>query len=387
MIKILHVITGLSTGGAEMMLFKLLSTGDKSRFDHEVVSLMDKGAIGRRIEALDTPIYALELSAGQISFTSIKRLNRIVKQTKPDVIQGWMYHGNFAATLMRLFSIRKVLILWNIRHSLYNIKLEKKNTSKIIRYSAILSNLPEYIIYNSRASANQHEQLGYMPDRTVVIPNGFDCEIFKPSSIKRRSMRANLGIGEKDILIGLFARYHPMKDHENFFEAAGIIAKKYEGVHFILAGSNVDDNNPKIKELILRNQLGGKVYLLGERHDIPAIMASVDIACSSSSYGEAFPNVIGEAMASAIPCVATDVGDSSWIIGDKKLVVPPRNARRLATALEYLIDIGQYERIKLGNEGRQRVIEKFTLNQITRQYESLYEKVCEINSEIKLMAR
>jgi len=374
MIRTVHIITDLSTGGAQMMLYKLLASIDRSHFEPIVICLMDKDVIGKKIETLDIPVYTVNMSQGKLSISALWRLIKLVRASVPDVIQGWMYHGNIAAIIGRIFCFKKVALLWNIRHSVYDLKYEKKYTAQIIRIGAICSKMAIKIIYNSSKSAEQHEELGYTVDRTVVIPNGFDCLRFKPSSVARIAMRKELTIKENDIVIGLIGRYHPMKDHDNFFKAAGILIRIYSNVCFVLAGPGVDDSNAEISKAIRQHRIEEKIRLLGDRKDTPVINAGLDIACSSS-YGEAFSNVIGEAMACGVPCVVTDVGDSAWIVGDTGKVVPPRNPEALAKAWSFLIEAGPEERNRLGDKARQRILENFTLDKIVQEYERLYESV------------
>ena len=122
-----------------------------------------------------------------------------------------------------------------------------------------------------------------------------------------------------------------MKDHANFFNAAGILVEKYDNAHFVLAGREVDEKNDEIVQLIQKNNLNERVHLLGMRSDISQINASLDIS-TSSSFSEAFPLVVGEAMACGVPCVVTDVGDSAWVVGSTGKVLPPRNSMALAEA-------------------------------------------------------
>jgi len=373
MIKVVHIITGLDTGGAEMMLYKFLSTSDRTKFKSIVISLKDKGTFGSRIEELGIPVYIIGMTDGKATITALWKLSNLIRSISPDIIQGWMYHGNIAASISRLLYYKKVSVIWNIRHSLYALENEKKQTALLIRLGAICNKLAEKTIYNSRKSADQHENLGYAVDRTVVIPNGFDCDKFKPSKTVRKQMRNILNIKNRDIVFGLIGRYHPMKDHANFFKAAGRLSKTYSNVIFLLAGRDVDDSNVDLIELIMRYDLENCVYLLGERNDIYELNTCLDIACSSSSYGEAFPNVIGEAMSCAVPCVVTDVGDSAWIVGDTGKVVPPRDADEFANACDLLIKAGREERKRLGEMARKRVIDNFALDKIVREYEALYE--------------
>jgi glycosyltransferase involved in cell wall biosynthesis len=123
---------------------------------------------------------------------------------------------------------------------------------------------------------------------------------------------------------------------------------------------------------VIRNSsLPSNIHILDERHDLPRITAALDIACSSSAFGEGFPNVVAEAMCSGIPCVVTDVGDSAWLLQDAGKVVPPSDPKALAAALNELISLTSHERHTLGQRGRQRILDQFSLPAVVSQFESL----------------
>ncbi|MEH1975390.1 MAG: glycosyltransferase [Nostoc sp.] len=380
--KIIYIITGLYTGGAEVMLYKLLSRIDRERFNPVVISLMDRGIWGDRIATLGIPVYTIGIKEGKPKLANIWRLIHIVRQLQPDLIQGWMYHGNLAAQFARLFLFKQVSVLWNIRHSLYSLDLEKPRTTIIIKLSAQFSNSATKIIYNSQNSARQHEKSGYCINKTCVIPNGFETDKFIPSDKAYLSVRSEFNIPENALLIGLIGRYHPIKDHFNFLQAAALLLKNYPNVQFVLAGNKVDWQNHILSELIHELGLVKQIHLLGERHDVPRLTAAFDIASSSSS-GEGFPNVIGEAMSCGVPCVVTDVGDSAWIVSDTGKVVPPRDPYALANAWKALIDIGTEGREALGKAARQRVIECFSLDSVVDQYEVLYDNILTKKTKLK----
>jgi glycosyltransferase involved in cell wall biosynthesis len=293
---------------------------------------------------------------------------------KPDVIQGWMVHGNLAALFAVNFIRGHVPVLWNIRQSLYSFNYEKPVTALAIKLGARLSHKPALILYNSRTSAAQHNTLGYKIDKTLVIPNGFDTDKFSPSDVARRSLRSELGVTENTLLIALIARYHPMKDHSNFLYAASLLLKKYPGVRFVLSGEQINWSNRPLRESIQQLGLVKQVHLLDVRQDMPRIMAAVDIA-ALSSYDEGFPNVIGEAMSCGVPCVATHLSDLPAVIGKTGRLVPPRDSQALSSALESLIEIGHTGRQRLGRDARARIVEHFRLDPVVAQYEALYEKV------------
>jgi glycosyltransferase involved in cell wall biosynthesis len=374
-IELLYIITGLSTGGAEIMLYQILSRINRDVYSPSVVSLMDRGTVGDRIEALGIPVHTIGLKQGIPTPAGIWRLANTVRQINPDLIQGWMYHGNLAAQLASAFFINKKPVIWEIQHSITGLKSEKKLTQFIINLGGLLSSQTAKIIFASKNSKAQHEALSYRVEKNCVIPNGFDTSLFKPSKEARLNLRKELNLPEQTFVIGLICRYHPMKDHNNFLQSAALLLKNHPDVYFVLAGTNVDDNNKILHQLIQDLGIVERVRLLGERSDMPCITAALDIATSASAYGEAFPLVVGEAMSCGVPCVVTDVGDSAWVVSDTGRVVTSRNPQALAEAWQELIVMSSDDRDALGKAARSRIIETFSLEAVVTQFEDLYQSV------------
>ena len=377
-IVILHIITGLFTGGAEMMLYHLLSKTDRQKFDPIVISLMNKGTLGDRIQDLQVPLYTLELDMGKPSLTVIPKLLRLVREIKPNLIQGWMYHGNLAAQCASFFSRGEIPIIWGIHHSINSLALEKKLTQLLIRIGAVTASNTKQIIYVSSQSKLQHEKIGYPVDKSQVIPNGFDTNLFQPSESARQSLRSEFNLATDSIVIGSIARYHPMKDHANFLQAANLlltdISNKYD-IHFVLIGTQIDRHNQTLAKIIQTLGINSRIHLLGERQDIAKLISGFDIMTSASAYGEAFSLVIGEAMACAVPCVVTDVGDSAWMVGDTGKIVPPKDSEALAKAWQELIVLNSEEKQVLGTNARAKIQQLFSLPTIVSQYEDLYKQI------------
>jgi glycosyltransferase involved in cell wall biosynthesis len=369
--RVMHVITGLSTGGAETMLLKLLSAASGS-MEHVVVSLGDEGTIGTRIAALGVPVHCLGLRRNSPNPFRVLSILPLSRRIGPQLIQGWMYHGNLMASMAALALRHKPPVLWNIRQTVYDLRRERWLTAKFIRLGARLSSRPAAIIYNSQTSATQHESLGYGAEKRVIIPNGFDCQLLRPDEAARKAVRTELGIADDTVLVGLVARYHAMKDHVGFLQAAAMIARSYPQTRFVLAGAGVSSTQPELVKAIQQNKLWDCVMLLGERSDIPRLNNAFDIGCSASAWGEGFSNSMGEAMACGVPCAVTDVGDSAYIVADTGLVAPPRAPEALAKAIAGLIEIGRSGRQQLGTKARQRIETEFSLPAIVRRYEGLY---------------
>lgn len=372
--QVVHIITGLATGGAERALYNLLQGGLSTEFDSHVISLSDTGTMGARIEALGVPVTTLGMRAGRPSLAGLLKLRTIIKQLRPCLIQGWMYHGNLAATLVRYLLLERVALAWNIRQTLYQIGNEKLLTRQVIRVNRFFSKSPDILLYNSQLSRQQHEDFGFVADHGQVIPNGIDLQQFSFSEDARQCVRTELSIPAEALVVGHVARLHPMKDHASFLQAAEATALHYPNVHFLLSGRGVCLDNASLKQKI-PTALQHRFHLLGERNDVADLMCAMDIFCLCSAWGEGFPNVLGEAMAVGVPCVATDVGDSALIIGDCGVVVPPKDKVALVAGIESLLAIPGSERRALGENARRRIEDKFILNVIVKRYISLYRKL------------
>jgi glycosyltransferase involved in cell wall biosynthesis len=374
-LKVLHVINDLSVGGAEMMLFKLLSGVDTRRSTSSVISLGKRSKLDGRIEALNVPVFNMDIKLGSIPTPrQVWRLLTTVRRLRPDIIQGWMYHGSLATHLSAFTVARRAPVIWTIHNCNNNLTLEKRLTSAIIRLCGRLSASPAKIIYVSEASRRMHEAMGYCRKKSQVITNGFDTSQFAPSAQARAAVRAELGMRDDQFLIGLVGRFHPMKDHINFLRAASLLSEDTHAARFLLAGREVDDGNQTVRRLLGRWNLEGRVHLLGERADTHNLIAALDVCSLSSSYGESFPLVVGEAMACGVPCVVTDVGDAARLVGTTGFVVPPRNPEALAHAWRELIRLGPSGRAQLGEAARERIRENFLLAPVIARYESLWEK-------------
>jgi glycosyltransferase involved in cell wall biosynthesis len=369
-LRIVHLITALNVGGAEMMLYKLLSRMDRRRFASSVVSLMDTGPIGKRIEELGVPVYELGMRRGRAALRSVATLLTLLASERPYILQTWMYHADLLGLITGQLS-RVPHVVWNIRRSTGVVGASPRRTLWTAKACSRLSSWPSVVVTNTEAGRVFHNGLGYHPRRWAVIPNGFDLDRFAPSPCARESVRAELGLAPDALLIGLVGRFDPMKDHTTFLRAAMHLEPHRQGIHFVLVGRDVVPSNTELTAMITGQEIEKRVHLLGERTDVPRLMAALDILCSSSC-GEGFANVIGEAMACGVPCVVTDVGDSADIVGETGLVVPPRDARRLSDAWVRLIEAGEEKRQVLGQAARERVRQNYSLDGIVRVYEQLY---------------
>lgn len=372
-IRVTHIIAGLLVGGAETMLFKLLSHTDHKRFEPRVISISDVGPIGERIRALGVPVEALGMKMGRPDPRTPFRIARRLRAHRADVVQTWMYHADLVGGLGAWLAGR-IPVAWNIRQSDFDPRTSRRMTRLAARMGAVWSRwLPTIIVCVSHASREVHQKMGYAADRMRVIPNGFDTDTFAPDPTAKIAVRAELGIPTDAPLIGLVGRFDPQKDHRTFTIAAKALLAQRPDAHFLLCGRNVDPANAQITAWMAEASVPAThFHRLGQRTDIPRLTAALDIATSSSAYAEGFSNVVGEAMASGVPCVVTTVGDSALIVGSTGLSVPPRHPAALAEAWATLLALPVAERHALGIAARARILDHYTLSAIAAQYAALH---------------
>jgi glycosyltransferase involved in cell wall biosynthesis len=282
-----------------------------------------------------------------------------------------MYHGNAAASLTGL-ALPGSRVFWSVRQSLGAPETEQDGTSRLIRRSVHLRRRPEKIVYNSRAAASHHEELGYPGHCRVVIPNGFNIERFRPDPEARVRIRNELGLPGDTFLVGMVARYHPVKNHDMFLQAAVQVGNQVSGCHFLLAGDGTGGDNRELADQVQSLGLHNRCHLLGERDDIPAVTAALDVA-TLTSLSEGFPNVIGEAMACGVPVAATSAGESPEMLAGIGTVVPCGDPESMAAAWRSLLDMPVENRRKLGAAGRARIEDRYGMARMITSFENLYQ--------------
>lgn len=369
-VRIAFITTGLLRGGAEMVLWQLASHMDRARFDPVVISLRPAGPVQPLLEESGIKVHSAKMNPYVPNPAAWVRLRRLVEGLQPDILQGWMYHGNLAAAWCRK-AMPRAALFFAIHNSIYNLSKEKWLTAMVIRRGARLSRSCSGVIYCAESTARLHEDIGYSAHRTIVIPNGFDISRFQPSSSARAELRHELRIDAHTKLVGLMARFDRHKGHEDFFAMANIVAEKIPGIRFVLAGRGIEASNSSLHDMIVRHGVSERVHLLGERSDMPHLMAGLDLLVSSST-SEAFPVVIGEALACGVPCCATDIGDSKLVLGPGGEIVPARNPQDLAQSVVKLLASDENTRVRIGLAGREHIVTKYSLETMVRRYSEVY---------------
>jgi glycosyltransferase involved in cell wall biosynthesis len=384
---VLHVITGLDgIGGTEVALYRLLRGMKREKFALDVVVLGrkgGKGTIGDRIEKLGINVYELGVRAPWFGPLDFARLLALIRKVRPDVVQTWLYHPNvLAGTAARLCGVRR--LIWNLRSSPPLPDRAKASRYWAFKLGQVLSSwLPDVVVSCSNQALRAHQAKGYGSKRNVVIPNGFELPDFPSNSEDQQSAREECGIKGHAFVIGMVARFHPDKDHRTFVNAACELMRRepalvaQHNIQFVLCGEGITWGNGKLAEWIDNFGLRSRFHLLGRQSDAARVMASFDIA-SLSSISEAFPNVVGEAMAQGIPCVVTDVGETGAVVGNTGSIVPASNPGAMAYEWARLARMSEAQRRQLGLEARERIRFFFSLRNTISAYEALYTEIARL---------
>lgn len=366
--KIIHLITGLGGGGAESMLYKLLQFSDRTKYDIEVISMLDLGVYGERIEQdLNIKVHTLNLSKASLNIKAIIKCLTIVKDC--DLIQCWMYHANLFG--MFIGKVVRKKIVWGVHHSDLSRQNNKITTIWIAKFSSLLSPFVDQVVSCGYEVKKVHDAIGYSKKNNIVIPNGFDVEKFSP----------NLKYQSTDILFSQeykyfihVGRWDPLKDYENLLAGISILKESIQSFRLLLVGTDINEHNKELMGLISYYEVDDYVTLLGRREDIPLLMANADFLVLSSR-GEGFPNVLGEALCSGTLCVTTDTGDCKIIVNQYGGIVRPENPRELAQSLQRMLNLQYNEYRDLTISGREWIIEHFEIGTITKKYEEVYKNL------------
>lgn len=371
--RLLFLIAGLGAGGAEAVLAQLVRGLDPRRFHCSIISFTPGGRHFEALQGEGRDVHHLGMRPGLPTPAGLQRMVRLARRLRPDALIGWMQHGNLAASLLRRLVPGSPALFWNVRQAMYSLDCEKRSQVMLIKLLRRLSRGPSAIVCNSAIAVEQLQKLGYHTERTQVIPNGFDTARYTPDAAARQALRQELGLPPDAFIIGRVGRNDAMKDNACFFHAMAGLAQGGGDFHIVMAGSGIHaDRDPLASELRPHAAaLAGRLHLLGERGDVPRVTAALDLSVSSS-FTEGFPNVIGEAMACAVPVVSTDVGDSAALIADAGALVPARDAAALQSACRHIMDLPAAERQALGLRARARIIDHFSIERMIDRFQSLF---------------
>ena len=365
----MHVITDLDVGGAEMMLTRLTERATAAGHPPTVVSLMEPGLLGQRIRDAGATVHSLGMPRRRPDPRGITRLRELVEHERPDVLHCWMYHAMLVGTLAARGPRRPALV-WNVRCS--DMTRVPMLTGLTVRLLARLSARPDVLVTNAETGREDHVRAGFRTEGWRVIPNGVDLGVYRPDPAARAEWRARLAQEEGQPLIGIVARVEEMKDHDGVLHALALL--RHPTARLLAVGRGAEGLPDRAWRLCLGERIDGRLCAIEETADVPRLLPALDLITLGSAFGEGFPNVLAEGLATGLPCVATDVGDSRLVVGDCGRIVPPRRPDLLAGAWDELLALPAADFQALSRRARERS-RCFSLDRAVAAYDALHAEL------------
>lgn len=365
--KICFLLRALHLGGSEQQLVALVK-GLRERGHDVVVALFySDGPLEKELENDGIRIRHLDKRGRWDILPFLFRLRRIVREERPDILHAYLPDPNLMTVFLKPVFPR-VRIVWGVRCSEMDFRRYDWVADLSFKLSCWLARFADAIIANSHSGRAYHVARGYPRKKSVVISNGIDTERFRPDPEARKRVRAEWGVTEDQALIGLVARLDPMKDHANFLNAAALLQQRRKDFRFVCVGRGTDARyRDSLQDLAGELQISKHIIWVDFCMDVSPLYCALDLLVSSSAYGEGFSNVIGEAMASGVPCVVTDVGDSAWLVGDLGEVVPPKNSIAMADAIQRMVEQKLHDPTRI----RQRIVDQLSVGSLVRDTEQV----------------
>lgn len=368
----LHIIVGLDIGGAESMLKRLIESKPANIPETVVVTLTSLGVLGEAMRARGISVHTLKMLSFWHTLITLWRLIRLIRQSRPQIVQTWMYHADFIGGLAARLA-GSCSVVWNVRSTAIP-QGPLSATYWLVRLCAICSYfIPDRIICCANSAKTAHIKLRYAAHKMTVIPNGYDFSAFEFNFNSRSKVRLELGLDDGNIVIGVVGRFDPLKDFQNFVAAAARMTSRRDNIKFMMVGRGNEWSNDTLHGWIEKAGLVQSFCLAGQQTNITCFLSAMDIFCLSSA-NEAFPNVVVEAMAMGLPCVVTRAGDAADILGDDGFVVPTKDPIALAGALLRMCDLEPADRRIIGQKNAKKVREEYGIEKIRQRYEAIYDE-------------
>lgn len=376
--KIIFFIRSLNAGGAERQLVATAKGLAGRGYDVTVLTFYAGGFYADELQGTPVKLLSLNKTGRWDMVGFLWRLGRVLREEQPDVIYSFMNTANILAVVMWPW-LKNSRLVWGVRASNMDLSQYDWLSRWSYWFECRLARFPSLIIANSFAGKEYAVVHGFPEDKITVIHNGIDTKRFHPDKSVGKRLRDKWRVADNHFLIGSVGRIDPMKGIPTFLHAAKIIKEKFSNVRFVWVGTGDATYEQAMHKLATEQELDDVLTWDGRHTDMVAVYNAFDIA-SSSSYGEGFPNVLGEAMACGVPCVVTDVGDSSLLVGNAGVVVPAKDSVALAVAWNKMMSLNSCEFRRLSDDARKRVVDKFgvrvLLNSTERVLVDLYENGC-----------
>ncbi len=366
---VLYPVTDLTRDGAQRQLFELVRGLDKDRFRPIVLSFEPGGPMEREFSSLPGVRVLSIQRRSKYDFLCMLRVARILRSMKVDVIQPFLTPATFIGLVPALLCRTKVKIVTE-RAGPGN-KSTGRGYRIYLKMEDLLSRFADRAVPNSQAGREYLIRRGVKPSRIAVIYNGIDQDRLESRQEDVEAVRDRLGVPPGGKVVGVAARFFPVKNHAMFLRAAALIDTELPDTRYALLGDGPLRGD--LESLSRELGLGSKVTFLGEQQQVGSYLAAFDIAALTSDT-EGCSNSLLEAMAKGKPVVATDVGGNREVVrhGETGILVPAGNVEAMAEAVMTLLRDPQKAQ-DMGRCAKSVIDSQFDRASMVRRYEALYE--------------
>lgn len=358
-LRVEMIVPAMVPAGMEMVVARLTRRLAARGHDVAITCIEYLGDLGERLRREGVPV-EVAYSPGLRTIVYPAALVRRLRDRRPDVVHvhsGAWIKGARAAAFAR---VPRVI------HTEHGLLDHEPSYAPLIkqwaaRYTAAVAAVSAPLLTYLR------EVDGLPPAKLRVVPNGIDTDVFQPDG-RPGNLRTRFGIGAERFVIGHVARLSPVKNHRLLLDAFALLHEARPEAFLALIGDG--DLRPQIETRISELGLADHVGLYGVAHDLPPLYRELDVFVLSS-LAEGTSMSILEAMSSALPVVATDVGGNADLLGETGVLVPSGDPAALATAIGRVI-ADPAGRRAMGCAARRRIVHEYDEELVTDRYEALY---------------
>jgi glycosyltransferase involved in cell wall biosynthesis len=375
-LKVLFVIDGLGTGGAERSLAEMVPLLAEEGIVASIARLYEREGVERHLVGAGFRVHPIR-GAGWLP--RIRSLRAAIDRERPDLIHTTIFTsdllGRFAAVGTR------VPVLTSLVNVLYtgaqarnpNVSASKLALARMVDGWTARHLTAHFHAISEAVKRSAMRTLGLSAHRVTVIERGRDpVRLGSPGPGRRRRVRKALGVpDDREVVINV-GRQDYQKGQRYLLEAIEFLAPRRPGVVLVLAGRR-GDASPELEAILRRPSLRDRVRVLGFREDVPDLLAAADLFAFPSLY-EGLGGVLIEAMALGLPIVASDLEAVREVVHGNAILVPPGRPPELAEAMAGLLEDPHRAR-EIGLQGRRIFEERFTLERSTGRMIGLYRRL------------
>jgi glycosyltransferase involved in cell wall biosynthesis len=374
-LRVLYVIDSLAPGGAERSLAALAPNYARLGVCLEVAVLFERGGLRSELEAAGAEVFSLGGRGGRLG--AMSRARALILERRPELVHTTLFEadliGRCAARLTRTIVVSSLVNeAYGPAHSADpGVDRTRLRAAQVL--DAITARLCVRLhAVSQRVADVMAQRLQYPKSRIDVVPRGRDPMVLGYRTAQRRAtMREQLGVSARDVLVLAVARHDHQKALDRLVEAVSVVRRSVPDVRLLIAGRSGAATS-KIRSTIDALGLTGSVTLLGERSDVPDLLCAADVF-ALPSLREGMPGSVIEAMALEVPVVTSDLPQVREVTGSAALRVPVGDVPALAAAILEVVDAPAAAQQRAA-EARRRFLERFTIDQTAREMVAFYRR-------------